>query len=88
MTRPWLIGSVEMNSHKVMESSKTSEVFIRRKNSTCEQTYGRVQRESCPHDCLNHLDGAFLPVPGSESVFGFSQDPPMCACTSVIQDGF
>ena len=61
VTRPCLIGSVEMNSHKAMESSKTSKVFIRRKNSTCEQTHGWVQRESCPHDCLNHLDGAFLP---------------------------
>ena len=29
-----------------------------------------------------------LALPGSESVFGFSQDPPTCACTSVTQDGF
>ena len=61
LTRPWPTGSVEMNSHKAMESSKTSKVFIRRKNSTCEQTRGWVQRESCPHDCLNHLYGAFPP---------------------------
>ena len=31
----------------------------------------------------NHFD-----LPGSESVFGVSQGPPMCACASLSQDGF
>ena len=29
-----------------------------------------------------------LALPGSESVFGISQGPPMCACASLSQDGF
>ena len=29
-----------------------------------------------------------LAFPGSESVFGISQCPPMCAHTSLSQDGF
>ena len=48
-------------------------------------------RESHPYGGLNHLYGAFLPdfplpshiaLPGSESVFGLTQDPPLCACIS------
>ena len=31
---------------------------------------------------VNHLA-----LPGSESIFGLSQDPPLCACTSLSQDG-
>ncbi|KAM9052086.1 uncharacterized protein AAG666_001621 isoform 1-T9 [Megaptera novaeangliae] len=29
-----------------------------------------------------------LALPGSESIFGISQDPPMCVCASLSQDGF
>ena len=29
-----------------------------------------------------------LALPGSESVFGVSQGPPLCVCTSLSQDGF
>ena len=29
-----------------------------------------------------------LALSGSESIFGLSQDPPMCACVSLSQDGF
>ena len=29
-----------------------------------------------------------LALPGSESVFGISQGPPMCACASLSQGGF
>ena len=32
---------------------------------------------------MNHLA-----LPGSESVFGISQDPPMSAFTSLSKDGF
>ena len=31
----------------------------------------------------NHLS-----LSGSESVFGLFEDPPMCACTSLSEDGF
>ena len=27
-------------------------------------------------------------LPGSESIFGISQGPPLCACVSLSQDGF
>ena len=56
---------------------------------------GRVP-ESRPHGSLNHLYGAFFSgfplashfdLPGSQSVFGISQDPPKCAHTSLSQDG-
>ena len=29
-----------------------------------------------------------LALPGSESIFGLSRDPPTCACASLSQDGF
>ena len=29
-----------------------------------------------------------LALPGSESIFGLSQGPPMCMCVSLSQDGF
>ena len=31
----------------------------------------------------SHLD-----LSGSESIFGVSQDPPVCTCASLSQDGF
>ena len=53
----------------------------------------QTQRESHPRGSLNHLYGAFLlanhlVLPGSESIFGLSQGPPMCVRTSLSQDGF
>ena len=54
-------------------------------------------RRSCPCGGLKHFYGAFLlgflwllnlAFPGSESVFGISQGPPMCPCASLSQAGF
>ena len=32
--------------------------------------------------------GQHLALPGSESIFGVSQDPPICECTYISRDGF
>ena len=50
-------------------------------------------RKLCPRDSLNHICEAFFQVsfgnhftlPGSESLFGISQDPPMCKHASLSQ---
>ena len=80
------------------ESSETSKVYIRRtkKYSTCGQTHRRAQRKrvasswqfksliwgtSSVFPLTNHFD-----LPGSESVFGASQDLPVCARASLSQD--
>ena len=50
-------------------------------------------RKSCPRDSLNNIYEAFFQVsfgnhftlPGSESLFGISQDPPMCKHASLSQ---
>ena len=54
------------------------------------------ERESRPCGSLNHLHGIFissrfplakhLVLPGSGSIFGLSQGPPMCACAPLSQD--
>ena len=94
MARPCPVSCVQMNFHIETESGETSEVFTRRK-SVREYT-GRL-RESGPCGGLKHFYGAFLlgflwllnlAFPGSESVFGISQGPPMCPCASLSQAGF
>ena len=53
--------------------------------------YKNELRRSCPCGGLSHLYEAFLPdcplashlaLSSSESVFGLTQDPPLCACIS------
>ena len=78
---------------------ETSKLFIRRKKSTVRvdgHTGGLRERDapswkfesllwgiSSRFPLANHFD-----LPGSESVFGIAQDPPMCACAFLSQDGF
>ena len=60
----------------------------------CKQTHGWAQRESCSCGNLNHTWGIYsgfplashLALPGSEFIFGFSPDPPVCVCASLSQD--
>ena len=85
-----------------MESSEASKVFIRREKSTVRvyRHTGRLrERESLSLALMqfesllwgislgfplaNHYD-----LPGSQSLFGISQDPPMYAHASLSQDGF
>ena len=60
-------------------------------------THRQPQRELNPHGGLNYFYGGIssefpltnhLALPGSESVFGISQGPPMCPCASLSQAGF
>ena len=60
-------------------------------------THRQPQRELNPHGGLNYFYGGIssefplmnqLALPGSESVFGVSQKPPMCVHTSPSQGGF
>ena len=60
-------------------------------------THRQAQRELNLHGGLNYFYGGIssafplmnhLALPGSESVFGISQDPPMSACTSLSKDAF
>ena len=62
-----------------------------------QMTHRQPQRELNPHGGLNYFYGGLssefplmnhLALPGSESVFGISQDPPMSAFTSLSKDGF
>ena len=56
------------------------------------------EKQSHPRGSLNHylyggISSGFplanhLALPGSESIFGLSQGPPLCACASLSQDGF
>ena len=60
-------------------------------------TQAGSETELRPHGSLNLLIWGIasgfplanhLALPGSESVFGLSQGPPMCAWASFSQDGF
>lgn len=91
MTRLWLVRFVEINFNKEMESSETTEVFIRRKKVHVNRhTWAGFERElrsliwgtSPGFPLANHL--ALL---GSESIFGITQGPPLCARESLSQDG-
>ena len=97
MTRPWPVGFVGMNFHKEMEGSEASRVFIsRRRGRVNRLTWADSEKELNFCGSLNHLYGAFLlgfvcqssRLPGSESIFGLSQGPPLCARVSLSQDGF
>ena len=65
------------------------QVFIRRKKSTVgvdRHTSGLKQHPqgiSSWFPLASHFD-----LPGSESLLGIFQDPPVCVCTSVSQNGF
>ena len=86
------------NSHK-MESSETSEVFIRRKRSPVRvgrhRSKLRERKSLSSHPCgsLNYFYGAFLlgflwlTSLISQSMFGIAQDSPMYAHASLSQDG-
>ena len=78
------------NEFPEMKSSETSKVFIRRKKGTYEQTHMGGLRESrvvCSQQFTSLVWGIssgfplanYLALPGSESVTGLSQGPPMCA---------
>ena len=55
-----------------------------------------VDSELHPHGSWHQLCGTFLPdflwwsfwLAWFESIFDISQDPPVCTCTSLNQDGF
>ena len=83
-----------------MESSETSKVFIRRKKKSTvrvDRHTGGLRERVAPlwqfesliwgtssgFPLANHFD-----LPGSTSIFGISQDRPMCARISLSQDGF
>ena len=85
-----------------MESGKTSKVFIKRKKNTVhvDRPIGRL-RERVSHWVTPLWQFEFLlwgisygfplddlDLPGSQSIFGISQDPPMWVHTSLSQDGF
>ena len=88
----------ERNFNKEMESSETSEVFIRRKKVCVDRlTQVGSEKELNLWGSLNHLYGDsssgfplanHLALPGSESIFGLTQGPPLCACAFLSQDGF
>ena len=85
-----------------MESSETSKVFVKRGKKRIQYVWidtwvdSRVA-ESRPHGSLNYFYGvvssrfllaSHFDLPGSQSIFGISQDPPMCEDTSLSQDDF
>ena len=98
---PWPFGFAEKNSPK-MESGKTNEVFIKRKKNTVhvDRNIGglreRVSHWITPFWWIEFLlwgisSGfplANLDLPGSQSIFGIYQDPPIWVHTSLSQDGF
>lgn len=54
---------------------------------------GRLRDRVIPCGSLNHLSSGFpsadhFDLPGSESMFGIPQEPPVCAAISLSQDGF
>ena len=71
-------------------------MFIRKKRIQNVWIDTRADSESCPSGSLNTFMGHFFRVsfdqssclPGSESIFGMSQAPPMCARASLSRDGF
>ena len=76
---------------------KQAECLLGGKGYVCINTQLCPEGQSCPYSSLNNLYGGIssrfplvnhLSLPGSESIFGLSQGPPMCACTSLSQDGF
>ena len=85
-----------------MESGKTNKVFIKRKKNTVhvDRNIGglgeRVSHWITPFWWFEFLlwgisSGfplANLDLPGSQSIFGISQDPPIWVYTSLSQDGF
>lgn len=88
-------------STKTESSEEASRVFIRKKKSTIpkDRHTGRLRESprvvllwqfksllwgiSSGFPLASHFD-----LPGSESMFGISQAPPMCARASLSQDGF
>jgi len=60
-------------------------------------TWVGSEEQSCPRGSLNHSYGGLyswfswavhFDLPGSESIFSISQDPPLCVHASLNQDGF
>ena len=99
VTRPGPVSCVGMNLHIEEESSEASKVFIRRKKSPVrvDRRTGRLRERVAPawlfESLLWGISSGFplasrLALPGSESVFGRTQGPPLCACASLSQDGF
>ena len=94
VARPWPVSCVQMNFHIEMESGETSQVFTRRKRV---RGHTGGLRGSCPRGGFETLLWGissgfplanYLAFPGSESVSGISQGPPMCPCASLSQAGF
>ena len=82
---------------KVFITRKKSTVHVDRHMGG--QTHRWAQRENCCHSLvvawitfMRHFFHIFLTnnsnLLGSESIFGISQDPPMCVYISPSQDGF
>ena len=101
MQSPWTFGFAEKKSPQRQTVVKRK-VFICRKKSTVyvdrhmSKLRGKVPES---HTCgsLNHLHGHFFQVffghdhfdlPGSQTLFGISQDPPICRQASLRQDRF
>ena len=83
------------------ESSEATEVFINRKKrvqyEVWTDTSGERVAELHPRGSLNYFYGVLLSrfplanhfdLPGLQSIFGISQDPPMCVHASLSRDGF
>ena len=55
-------------------------------------TWAGSEGESCSCGNLNHIQGIYsgfplashLALPGSESIFGLSPDPPVCVCVHLL----
>ena len=85
-----------MNFHIETESSEASKVLggkgvhmdrhtggLRKRVTPSWQSESLLRGISSRFPLTNHLA-----LPGSESVFGLSQGPPLCVITSLSQDGF
>lgn len=93
-------GSAEKNSHKRWKAVKQVKCLRRKKNTVPVDRHSCDSRErvteSCPQEQLNYSFGYFFrfplakhfDLPGSQSIFGTSQDPPRYARRLLAEMGF